>query len=91
MCFGKDNGPMGPGAVVVSVAAREWDEESKEWRHLKSFPSGLVLSSDWDAFTCLVEWSNGETNTHHFSEVDVLVWQSGVTPPEFPVDCHHHD
>lgn len=91
MCFGRENGPMGPGAVVVSVEAREWCEDCKTMHHLSKYPSGMVLYADWEKRTCAVEWDNGENSTVHFREVDVLRWQTSAPPPENMLDCHDHE
>lgn len=77
MCFGRENGPMGPGAVVALVSDREM--VGGKMRYKVTAQTGEVVSADWDSKTCVVEWCsdccNGGTSTHHFSEVDVLQWQ----------------
>lgn len=78
MCFGKENGPMGPGAVVALVSDRV--VVGGKMTYKDTAQTGVVQSSDWDTYTCVVEWCsdccNGGTSTHHFSEVDVLKWQT---------------
>jgi hypothetical protein len=84
MCFGKDNGPMGPGAVVVLVSDRVL--VGGKMKYKDTAKTGVVSSVDWDSYTCVVEWCadccSGGTTTQHFSEVDVLKWQSATHPPE---------
>ncbi len=91
MCFGKENGPMGPGAVVVSVDAREWCEGCRTMHHLAEYPTGMVMHADWDSLTCAVEWEDGTESTLHFRDVDVLRWQTATAPPENPLDHTTHD
>lgn len=80
MCFGKDDGPMGPGAVVALVSDRVVANGKMTYRDTAQ--TGTVVSADWDTQTCVVEWCsdccNGGTDTLHFSEVDVLKWQTAV-------------
>lgn len=80
MCFGKDNGPMGPGAVVALVSDRVVADGRMTYKDTAQ--TGVVSSADWDTLTCVVDWCsdccNGGTSTLHFNEVDVLKWQTAV-------------
>ena len=83
MCFGREDGPMGPGAVVALVSDRVVKEGKLIYKDTAQ--TGTVVSADWDTHTSVVEWCSdcceGGTSTLHFSEVDVLKWQTSATPP----------
>lgn len=86
MCFTKENGPMGPGAVVALAADRVMVGGKMTYRDTAQ--TGVVASADWNTHTCVVEWCSdccdGGTSTHHFSEVDVLKWQTSSVDTQNP-------